>query len=1668
MATIRTVDNLLLKDPNSDFTLNTGPVIATPTDDKALKLEQAKLYADGPATNATERAQKLDSLSKAINPYYGSSVYDVSVTPWSEARKYVDEKYGYIPNMDNDDFYGKLEPWYKTLGKAVPRLAGYTVSKVGQSVGFLGSLINPSTWMDPDGVIASASDNAFSNLFEEMDDKMKNEWGLTKTFQEAEDREKGFFARAFTDGDFWTEDVVDGAAFMASAWVPGLALSKLGMGLKLMNGVSKIGSLGWEAAATGVETVGAGVNYFTKAQKLASGFDKFVSWSTATAGEAMFEAAGVKKSVYDSLTKDEYGNTVYKDNGELYTEDEKKKIAGGAAHNTFIMNAGLLAVTNMFELPFVTKLFGKAEGAVENIIKPKNFLDDVVEKSAAKTKLGKIVEGRFGESLKTFGGGLIREGYVEENFQLGIQRINEQYGAQGKVYEMTDLSTYGAYADQLLKQTKDAYQGNDIEASTSIGLGGLLGGGFNVLSSLGDYKKNKLRTEEAINFYNKSKENFLKFGNIYKTETIDGVDGNGKPVKTERILFENGEPVVDEDKLNGVVTGLNSNLKLVEGSGVMANEINRRFARDTAFSEFVQAHINAGMEDGLAKKLDDLHKASPEDLAKLGFVKDGSFETEINRYKKLASTIVKQNKAILNDIIFGEGDTEKARKNFLIEIGNSQAVLRAALTDHNNNLEGLKSDYFDSSASSLSDSLVEQLNTIQFKKESQQEFIDSLDPEKNAAQIKLAKDVLKNIEKEEATLLKNNPESLKTVKRNADGTYSYEKDSKNDIANQIALNNKLKVQAELENSIHNQGKKWFHIADFKNGKTNFLDYFDETVTNPVNETIEEDNKIIDEEIAKKEEETPIPPFKDLDTFLKEEYEKVRKANEANGQVTLPYEDWLNGAGKYVKNRYYKIYKIENPDKKKKQSEDEEPFIDEQTDQNIDEEEFQDLDDIFGPDPAASKKPTVPPPPAKTLSEDELPRIGEFFGTKPMTDEEVSDLNKQFKELKSKISKLPNDVLNALYALKDPNNIPYIINDTILSIARGNFSKNLDGSWKYPELKDATIAALDDFDNKEIEIIPDDKSGDFQDFEQEIDKLKNKSRNDNDKAQESFMVGIVQTSPHNSLANTTDEVEEKELSNGKFTYVRKNVNTNYQFHIATPRFLPGEGVRFEVITKDLDKMVNRLTGKPYNYDEIFNEDGTVKESMFDEAPIAVFGMVEDANGNLVEKQIGTIHEPQWIEKVNRGEYPHIVVPEDEKNETYPPTVEKEVRQNRLLRKELITNFNNNLNNPNFVQMGTVTEKSLGVLRSTDKTGLIIERVNPKIAEGGVENPHGYFGIVRGGKIRSSRNYSPDNIAETESFSDENIMNYEGIGVLMVPTPTGKMFPTFIEIPTLTLEKSKFIIEAWKAFTGQINNEALIDAVYGALKLNRSGRKPAMSILKSYINQYYTYLDSNPISKMGNGTDLKEGDARMDIDDKNRLVFQIFKDGVFFNTIEKPIGKAIDLPANILELMTNLKTTLNFDDQKFSNITGINNKQKVKFLSVKNDVLVTDEMTYNEHLMKNAKTYIDKGVESKNQNNDWVYFANPVIKLEVLPGETLSDTEMLERLEKTRQPENVENLEETKTEQVYTTPAEVEAIPQETRAQKLLKYLEAQALTDEQVEQKKEDCGGSEYVDINSIM
>ena len=53
------------------------------------------------------------------NPTYQTGYATPKWTPEKIVEKYDDQDYGYIYGIDNDDFYGKRESWYETVGKAV-------------------------------------------------------------------------------------------------------------------------------------------------------------------------------------------------------------------------------------------------------------------------------------------------------------------------------------------------------------------------------------------------------------------------------------------------------------------------------------------------------------------------------------------------------------------------------------------------------------------------------------------------------------------------------------------------------------------------------------------------------------------------------------------------------------------------------------------------------------------------------------------------------------------------------------------------------------------------------------------------------------------------------------------------------------------------------------------------------------------------------------------------------------------------------------------------------------------------------------------------------------------------------------------------------------------------------------------------------------------------------------------------------------------------------------------------------------------------------------------------------------------------------------------------------------------------------------------------------------
>ena len=81
---------------------------------------------------------------------------------------------------------------------------------------------------------------------------------------------------------------------------------------------------------------------------------------------------------------------------------------------------------------------------------------------------------------------------------------------------------------------------------------------------------------------------------------------------------------------------------------------------------------------------------------------------------------------------------------------------------------------------------------------------------------------------------------------------------------------------------------------------------------------------------------------------------------------------------------------------------------------------------------------------------------------------------------------------------------------------------------------------------------------------------------------------------------------------------------------------------------------------------------------------------------------------------------------------------------------------------------------------------------------------------------------------------------------------------------------------------------------------------------------------------------------------------------------------------MHLKTNLLTTVKFTDPK-TNAPGINSNKKITVLSLENGKLQSSNINYNQYIMERSNTFLEKGTESKNKNNDWVYFANPVIKM-----------------------------------------------------------------------------------------
>jgi hypothetical protein len=791
-----------------------------------------------PPTKKAPSYQDVINSAKAdaarLSPFADNDFLRPRTISGEQTRKYEDMPYGYRYGVDMDDLYGEAEGPFKTFGKGVARFGLGVVTKVGQGAGFLLGLANPSNWNED--IISNAADNGITALFDQLDEKTKQDW--LPTFQESADREKGFWNKFFTDGDFWMTDAVDGAAFLVSAWVPGIGLSKLNLGTKIAQGLSRA-RFGIGAAEASIEGAAMAQNYLTKANSVfKTGIDKFNAWALATGSEAMFEAAGTRTSIMNSLTTDETGRLrINPETGAPYTDEEKRRIAGQGAQDAFVLNASLLAATNTIELKWLGSMFNSAEKAAVRGVAGATGLSDKMVAQEAIGKFSKFMSSGKGAFLKGGVEGIVSEGFVEENAQLAIQRVTEQYGHKGKIAE---FGLIGNFISQFTDQTINALTGRDKEAAESIGLGGILGVLGGGTSSFFQQREDQSMTDQAITAYNNAQDNWLKFGNIYRTKEVITKDENGNDIKTEQIVLDqNNKPIVDQNKLAGVLTGYTGVNAALDEAGKLNAGFQRELLRDTAFADYVIAHINAGIGDTVIDKLTNIEKATPQELAKLGFVAGDNAKELINRYKKLAASIVTQNKLINSDILLDGSKEDTARKNFLTKLAADQAVYKMLQEENLGYITELQNQLVNTQNSSLSDGLVDQLNELNQRLKSQQEILDDLGTSPDTAiRRQVAEEVMKEIKQATEELEKNNQTTLASLKKDKDGFYQYEKPNRNQPGISDQYKKKVRLKGEMQNHIRALGFEWAKYADTINGKRNFMQMFKEEVVDPLTATAE--------------------------------------------------------------------------------------------------------------------------------------------------------------------------------------------------------------------------------------------------------------------------------------------------------------------------------------------------------------------------------------------------------------------------------------------------------------------------------------------------------------------------------------------------------------------------------------------------------------------------------------------------------------------------------------------------------------------------------------------------------------------------------------------------------------------------------------------------------------
>lgn len=396
----------------------------------------------------------------------------------------------YINNVDNDDRLSKnqsgWEKTYRGLGKFIYKSTLYGIGGVGQSIYGLKELVTK-------GTLSAISDNGFADWLDDMD--KRGDYTLNHYYSK-EERDAGFL-KSMLSTNFWTNDLLSGAAFTAGAVLSSYAFAGAG----LMNAArmgARIGATiaGMGKAASATKT---GFNAMLRAARIGrgigKGLDNLTFMSTSTLWEASVESrSGLMES--EENFKQAYRNAY----GREASYEELMKFRADnadAANAIFAANIGILTLSN---IAMFGDMFGMDLG-VDKFIKRNIFgvgaerMDNGALRAITPKKWQKVAGNTFNIIKRP-----VSEGLYEEGLQ-GVASKSAKDWVESRYNPMAIRQNIG-YMEAIKNGFKETY--GSSQGWKEIGIGMIIGSimGGKTIGGIKEWSQDMSRNKGMVEAYN--------------------------------------------------------------------------------------------------------------------------------------------------------------------------------------------------------------------------------------------------------------------------------------------------------------------------------------------------------------------------------------------------------------------------------------------------------------------------------------------------------------------------------------------------------------------------------------------------------------------------------------------------------------------------------------------------------------------------------------------------------------------------------------------------------------------------------------------------------------------------------------------------------------------------------------------------------------------------------------------------------------------------------------------------------------------------------------------------------------------------------------------------------------------------------------------------------------